>query len=182
VLAILHGHGPNARLWPFVWERFADEHRLTVAAPSFGYGAWEHPDGVGVVERCLYAVSFGPADMSRVYLAGISQGGAGVLRAAAAAPDRYAGLILLSPTIEPEVVESPAFRDGWRGRPVFVAHGGRDHNVTPESVAAGVAAMRAAGVDVTFHFDPDADHFLFFADLDGVHRRIGEWLRGTIPG
>lgn len=179
LLIALHGHGPNPLLWLHAWRDFADEYGFAVVCPSFGYGNWEHPDGVSAVGRCLaYALAHFPVDPARVYLAGISQGGAGVARAGAAFADRLAGLIFLSPTLEPGVLDSPAFAAGWAGRPVFVAQGGRDHNVPPAGVDAGVAVMKRAGVDVTYHVDPGEDHFLFFARRDELHRRIGEWAGG----
>lgn len=176
LLVLLHGHGWNAALWPFAWKRLADEHRLALFAPSFGWGNWEHPAGVAVVEHCLYGASFGPLDPARVYLAGISQGGCGVGRAGAALADRLAGLVFISPTMEPDILGSPAFVGGWKGRPVLVIQGGRDHNVQPATVDAAVEQLRANGAAVTYHRDPEADHFLFFAQLGEMHRLIGEWI------
>ena len=177
LLVALHGHGGNAKLWLHVWRAFADGHRVAVVCPSFGYGNWEHPASPAAVERALnFALAHYPVDPGRVVLAGLSQGGAGVGRAAAAMPDRFAGLIFLSPTMEPDVLGSPEFIEGWKGRPVLVVQGGRDHNVKPATVTAAVEAMRRDGIDVTYHLDPDADHFLFFAKLDEMHQRIGGWL------
>jgi pimeloyl-ACP methyl ester carboxylesterase len=177
LLVALHGHGGNTHLWLHVWRRFADTHRFTVVCPTFGYGNWEHPAGVEAVRRCLDdALARFAVDPARVILAGISQGGAGVGRAAAAMPERFAGLVFLSPTMEPKVLGSAEFVAGWRGRPVLVVQGGRDHNVKPATVTAAVELMRRNGVDVTYHLDPAADHFLFFAQLDEMHRLLGEWL------
>ncbi len=180
LIVFLHGHGGNTTLMPHVWRRFAEDQRFVLACPSFGYGNWEHPEAVRVIERCVAGVlGEVPIDPARVYLAGISQGGCGVGRAAAAMPDAFRGLVFLSPTLEPDVLGSAAFADGWRGRPAFVAQGGRDHNVRPHTVDAGVKLMRESGVDVTYHFDADADHFLFFAKLDEMQRRIAEWMAGV---
>ena len=173
LLVGLHGHGGNSKLWLHAWRSFADDSRFAVVCPSFGYGNWEHPASTAAVGRCLdFALSHYPVDASRVVLAGLSQGGAGVGRAAAALPGRFAGLILLSPTIEQKVLDSPAFVGGWRGRPVLVIQGGRDRNVRPGPVTAAVGRMRAAGIAVTYHLDAEADHFLFFADLARTHRRV----------
>ena len=179
LLVLLHGHGWNAAVWPFVWRAFADEHRFAVFAPSFGWGNWEHPDGVGVVEHCLDGASFELFDPTRVYLAGISQGGCGVGRAGAALADRLAGLVFISPTMEPDVLGSAEFVEGWKGRPVLVIQGGRDHNVQPATVDAAVEQLRANGAVVTYHRDPEADHFLFFARLGDMHRRIGGWMAAS---
>ena len=177
VLIALHGHGGNARMWLHVWRRFADTHRFVIVCPSFGYGNWEHPESHNTVDQCLNFVgNHYPVNLNRVFLAGISQGGAGVSRAAAAFPDRFAGLIYLSPTMEPNVLNSPGFVEGGKGRPVFVAQGGRDHNVKPSNVTTAVKLMQDHGANVTYHLDPDADHFLFFAQLDAIQQRIAEWI------
>ena len=176
-LIFLHGHGPNLALYLHTWRRFADEHGFAVVCPSFGFGNWEHPDGVQAVAWALEtARASGVFDEDRVYLAGISQGGAGVGRAGAALPGAFAGLVFISPTMEPDVLGSPEFVEGWKGRPVLVVHGDRDRNVRPEGVAAAAEQMAADGVRVTHHRDPDAGHFLFFAQLDEVHRLVGGWM------
>lgn len=176
LLVFLHGHGPNTALNLYVWRDFADRHGLIVACPSFGYGNWEHPDGVEAVRWALDTAADG-CDPARVVLAGISQGGAGVARAAVAMPDRFAGLVLLSPTTEPGVIDQLAAV--WRGRPVYVAQGGRDRNVRPGPVTAAVETLRAAGAGVTYRFEPDADHFLFFARREAIQGGLGEWLPGS---
>lgn len=173
LLVFLHGHGPNTALNLHVWRDFADRHGLVVACPTFGYGNWEHPGGVEAVRWALDTAG-GGYDPARVYLAGISQGGAGVARAAVALPDRFAGLVLLSPTTEPAVIDQLAAV--WRGKPVYVAQGGRDHNVRPGPVTAAVETLRAAGAAVTYHLDPAADHFLFLAQREAIQRELGVWL------
>jgi predicted esterase len=171
LLVSLHGHGPNAALLVHVWRPFADRHRLAVVAPSFGYGNWEHPAAAGVVRAAAdfarHRFGLGP---SPAYLAGLSQGGCGVFRAA----DGFDGLIGLSPTLEPAVLAGR----GWAGRRVIVLHGGRDVNVRPHTVDRGVALLRAGGADVTYHTDPAADHFRFFAGRDDVFARLTDWLAG----
>lgn len=174
LLVFLHGHGGNSLQFPHLLREFADAHRLVVVCPSFGYGNWEHPDSPRCVERAVnYAVEpFAEIDLQRVYLAGLSQGGAGVGRAAVAMPDTFAGLIFLSATMEPTVLEDGAFA----GRRVLVIQGDADRHVTPASVGKGVDALRSAGADVTIHSNPTGTHFLFFAQTDEVLRQVGEWI------
>ncbi len=174
LLVFLHGHGGNSLLFPHLLREFADAHRLVVVCPSFGYGNWEHPDSPRCVERVVnYAVEhFAEIDPRRVYLAGLSQGGAGVERAAVVMPDTFAGLIFLSATMEPTVLAGEAFA----GRRVLVIQGEKDRHVTPASVGKGVEALRSAGADVTVHRDPIGTHFLFFAQTDEVLRQVGEWF------
>ena len=178
---VLHGHGGNFFLWPHSWKEFADEQRCVIVSPSFGYGNWEHPLGVNTVERCMnFAETHFPIDPTRVYLAGISQGGCGVARSGAALGDRLAGLIFLSPTMEPAVLNSPEFVEAWKGRQILVVQGGRDHNVKPHSVDAAVLILAPNGADVTYHTDPEADHFLYFAKRDEIHTIIGDWMKPTV--
>ncbi len=183
LFVFLHGHGTNYLVLLHALRPLADRMRLVLVAPSFGYGNWEAPGGVEAIDR---ATRFGLAafevDPGRVFLAGLSQGGAGVGRAAAAAPDRYAGLVFLSATMEVSVLGSEAFATGWKGKPVLVIQGERDHNVTPRSVAAGVELMEAAGVKVTMHSDPESGHFLFFAMIDEVECHIAGWIDRVATG
>lgn len=175
LLVFLHGHGGNSLLFPHLLREFGDAHRLIVVCPSFGYGNWEHPDSPRCVQRAVrYAVEhFAEIDSGRIYLAGLSQGGAGVGRAAGAMPDMFAGLIFLSATMEPAVLVGEALA----GKRVLVIHGDADRHVTPNSVEKGIDAIRSAGADITVHRDPSGTHFLFFAQTDEVLRRIGGWVR-----
>lgn len=177
LLVFLHGHGGNAVALLHCWRRFADRHRFGVVCPSFGYGNWEHPASAAAVDRAVsLAADLFPVDGRRVVLAGLSQGGAGVARAGAAAADRFAGLVFVSATMEPAVLGSPAFADGWTGRPVLVIQGAKDRHVRPATVSAAVTLMRGNGADVTEHVWPDESHFLFFARRDEVDRQIAEWV------
>ena len=177
LMIVLHGHGGNFLLWPHSWKEFADEQRCIIVSPSFGYGNWEHPHGVNAVERCLnFAETHFPIDPTRVYVAGISQGGCGVARSGAAFGSRVAGLVFLSPTMEPAVLNSTEFVEGWQGRSILVMQGNRDHNVKPQSVDVAVNILKQNGADVTYHTDPEADYFLYFAKRDEIHNLIGAWM------
>lgn len=180
VLIFLHGHGPNTALYLHLWRKFADEFRCAIACPTFGYGNWEHPDGVEAVRWVLdEGTGAWCLDPSRIYLAGLSQGGAGVGRAGAALAERLAGLVFISPTTEPEVLGSAGFAAGWRGRPVLVIQGERDRSVKPADVAAAAELMRSNGAAVTYHADPEAGHGLFFTKFDEVRSLVGAWIAGA---
>jgi len=180
LFVFLHGHGTNYLVLLHALRPLADRLRVVLVAPTFGYGNWEAPGGVEAIDR---ATQFGlktyAADPDRVFLAGLSQGGAGVSRAGAASPGLYAGLVFLSATMEPSVIGSEAFSTGWKGRPVLVIQGERDHNVPLRSVMAAVERMEANGVKVTTRTDPGAGHFLFFAKLHETLGQIAEWADGV---
>lgn len=173
LLVFLHSFRGNYLVNLHALRPLADERRLVVVCPSFGYGNWEDEGGVEAVERARHFASEAfPVDGRRVFLGGLGQGGAGVSRAAAASPDHFAGLFFVSATVEPKVVESA----DWSGKPVLVIHGDRDRRV--RDVTAAVEAMEAGGAKVTFHLEPDGGRYSFFAKLDEVRRMIGRWMEG----
>ncbi len=176
LLVFLHGHGGNALLYPHLLRRLADDARCVLVCPTFGYGNWEHPHAVGCVERAVrYSMEhFAEIDAGRVWLMGLSQGGAGVGRAAVALPEVFAGLVFISPTMEPAVLN----HDALAGKRVLVLHGDADRHVTLKSVEKGIDALRSARADVTVQRDPTGTHFLLFAQPDEVFGQIGAWMSG----
>lgn len=181
MLVFLHGHGANLLFLVHALRPLCDRLRLCLVAPTFGYGNWEAPGGTAAIDR---AARFGYAawnpDPARVLLMGFSQGGAGVGRAAADRPDRYAGLVFLSATMELPVLASEAFASGWQGRNVLVIQGERDWNVRPATVDAAVQQLETDGVTVTQHRDPAAAHFLFFAQVDTVTDVVCDWAHKAL--
>jgi predicted esterase len=175
LLVFLHGHGGNSLLYPHLLRPFADQFRCVLVCPSFGYGNWEHPHSTLCVDRAVrYALEHFPdIDPRRVFLAGLSQGGAGVGRAAVALPEVFAGLVFISATMEPAVLDNEVLTV----KPVLVIHGDADRHVTLKSVEKGIDALRSAGADITVSRDPAGTHFLLFAQPDEVLRQVGEWIR-----
>jgi pimeloyl-ACP methyl ester carboxylesterase len=181
VLVFLHGHGLNYLFVLHALRPLCDQLRLMVLMPSFGYGNWEAPGGVEAILRAVdFGISHGGADPRRVLLGGLSQGGAGVSRAAAEQPSRFAGLVFISATMELSVIGSPEFAAGWKGRPVLVIQGERDANVRPASVTAATQQMIADGVQVTAYRDPHAGHFLFFAKPAELTGLVMRWARPIV--
>ncbi len=181
LLVFLHGHGLNYLLLLQALRPLCDELGLILLMPSFGYGNWEAPGGVEAILRTVdFGISRWGADPRRVLLAGLSQGGAGVSRAAAQQPSRFAGLVFISATMELSVLGSPEFTAAWKGRPVLVIQGDQDANVCPMSVTAATQRMIAAGVSVQEHRDPHAGHFLFFAKPGEVTDLIIRWAKPMV--
>ena len=177
LLVFLHGHGTNYLLLLHALRPLCDQLGMVLVSPTFGYGNWEAPGGVEAIDRARrFALAAFPIDPRRVLAMGFSQGGAGVSRIAAAFPAEFAGLVFHSATMEPDVLGSEAFAAGWRGKPILVIQGGRDHNVKPRTVTAAVETMQANGAAVTYHTEPDAGHFLFFAQLDQVRAVVAAWV------
>ncbi|MCI0397870.1 MAG: alpha/beta fold hydrolase [Chloroflexi bacterium] len=130
-ILFLHGSAGNFKSYTWVWSRFAEQHGAVIVAPSFGFGNWLKPGGREAIFRALdHAQTVAPIDPRQVYLAGLSNGGLGVSQAAAAAPERFTGLIFLSPVMATDLVESQPFLDAWRGRPVLVITGEADERIS----------------------------------------------------
>lgn len=177
-ILFLHGSLGNFKVYLWAWKRFADRNRFVVVCPSFGAGMWDQNGGDVAALRALdHAAAELPIDGSRVWLAGLSNGGLGVSRAASRAPERFRGLIYLSAVPEEGVLRSQDFLDGWRGRPVLFIHGDQDNRLPVSAIDGAAVELSAAGVDVTKRVRPGEDHFLFLASLDGVLADIEAWMR-----
>ena len=176
-ILFLHGSAGNFKAYFYAWRGFADAHRYVVLCPSFGWGDWYHPGGIEAVERARrHAVADLPVDPSRIYLVGLSNGGTGVTRVAAANPEAYAGLVFLSAVMEPEVLGKAAFRRGWRGRSVLVIHGAKDDRIPIRSANAAVALLRDMGARLTYRVYEDEDHFLLFSKPTAAFDDVARWL------
>ncbi len=94
-------------------------------------------------------------DKQRITLAGWSMGGYGAWSLAAAHPERWAGVAILSGGGDPAI--APALKS----LPVWVFHGYRDHLVPVGGTQQMVAALKDAGGDVVYDELPDAGHDVF---------------------
>ena len=175
-VVFLHGNGGNFQVMPWAWRTFAEERRMVILCPTFGFGFWGN-GAVEAVDRVwLDASNRWPIDSGRVYLSGLSDGGVGVTRSALAHPERYRGLIYVSPTMHLDELGRPAFRRGWEGRPVLVFQGDRDWSVAKKTVDPAVDLLRRQGVNVDYRVFPGEDHFLFFSKRRELFDTIGEWM------
>jgi predicted peptidase len=93
-----------------------------------------------------------PIDPARVYLTGISMGGAGAWQLAAAAPDRFAALVPICGYGDPNSVGP------LRRIPTWVFHGARDTVVLAERSTTMARALEQAGGDVSLTIYPEAGH------------------------
>ncbi len=177
-ILFLHGSLGNFKVYLWAWKRFADRNRFVVVCPSFGAGMWDLNGGAEAAIRALdRATAALPIDPGRVWLAGLSNGGLGVSRAAALAPERFRGLIYLSAVPEEGVLRSQAYLDGWRGRPVLFIHGDQDNRVPLSAIDDAALRLSTAGVDVTKRVRRGEDHFVFLASLDDMLADIEAWIR-----
>ena len=176
-ILFLHGSAGNLKAYTWVWSRLAEREGCVVIAPSYGRGNWRRPGATAAAMRALDdATRATDIDPNRVYLAGLSNGGIGVCRLAEAHPRRFAGLVLLSAVMVPEIIDGERFAAAWRGRPVLIITGEDDRRVPIEQVRKQAAAMKSAGADVCEIAYPKEDHFLFFSKHRDVLANIAAWL------
>ncbi len=176
-IVFLHGSAGNFKGYLWQWAKLADQQGMVVIAPSYGFGDWSQASGLAAIQHALDDAATQVAlDPTHIYLAGLSNGGLGVSRAAFAEPDRYRGLIFISPVMDTAIVDGAAFLSQWRDRPVLVMAGEADERVPYSYVAKRVAILQTAGVRVTHKVYPGADHFAFFTQADEVLDDISQWL------
>jgi pimeloyl-ACP methyl ester carboxylesterase len=176
-LIFIHGSAGNFKAYLWLWSRLGEARRMAVICPSFGFGNWYRAGGTEVIEAVVtHALTTLPIDPTHLYLVGLSNGGTGASRAAAATPDRYRGLIYISPIIEEDIVLADGFVRGWQERPVFIIHGDQDQRIPAQYVRERAKELAQAGVDVTYREFADEDHFLLFSQPDAVLNALQEWL------
>lgn len=159
LLLLLHGVGANERQMAAIAPAF-DPRLVVVSARSpiaLGRGpsgqaafAWFHvtftADGpmidreeaaagwVHVARFAGEAVEAYGADPARVFVAGFSQGGIMALAALLTAPERFAGAVVMSGRLLPEVVPHAAPTESLRGKHVLLVHG-----IDDEKLGIGLA-------------------------------------------
>ena len=182
-LVFLHGSGGNFKAYFYMWRHFADKAHMIVVCPSFGFGDWWQPGGMEAVERARrYAINAFGADEQRIVLAGLSNGGTGVTRAASDRPARWAGLVFLSAFIEGNVIREPEFAQAAAGRPMLVIHGMTDDRLPLRGIQRALVTLEGEGARVESWLVPEQDHFLFFDRGEDVLQRVETWTRSLEAG
>jgi pimeloyl-ACP methyl ester carboxylesterase len=168
----------NFKAYMWVWSSLAEELGYVIIAPSFGFGNWREPGGVDAAVKALEdAQTIVELDENRFYLAGLSNGGLGVSLLAASIPQRFRGLIFISPVMATEVIDQSTFQSAWTERPVLVVTGQADERVPVAYVTERVRRLERGGVTVKYVVYPEEDHFLFFSQPAHVLEAISRWLR-----
>jgi len=177
-IVFLHGSMGNFKTYTWVWSSLAEELGCVIIAPSFGFGNWREPGGTDAILKALAdAQTVVELDETRLYLAGLSNGGLGVSLLADGAPERFRGLIFISPVMATEVVDQATFQSAWAGRPVLIVTGQADERVPAAYVTERARRLERGGVAVKFIVYPEEDHFLFFAQHERVIADVSRWLR-----
>ncbi len=178
-IVFLHGWVGNFKLYLWAWKRFADQHGFAIVCPSFGFGHWQRAGGAEAVERARQiAVQELHLAPDRVWLAGLSNGGLGVSRAALTFPSAWRGLIYISAVAEEGILSSPEFVSAWKGRPVIFLHGSEDERISWDlSTRPAAEGLVRQGVVATCRVYPGEDHSLFVTRLDSLLEDMAAWVR-----
>ena len=120
-----------------------------MVAPQTRWSPWNSEDLIALLDGIQQALD---VDRDRVYLTGLSLGGAGTWAFAAAHPDRFAGVVPICGSGDPETAEQ------LRTLPIWVFHGAKDDTVPLACSEEMVTAVEAAGGDVRLTVYPDATH------------------------
>jgi phospholipase/carboxylesterase len=127
------------------------------------------------VERLIEREMERGIPVSRIALAGFSQGGAIALQTGLRYRDRLAGVIALSSYLPlPDKLEAEA-SEANRDVPIFMAHGIEDPIVPLKLAAASCSRLLTMGYRVEWH-EYDMPHSVCLEEVE----RIGEWLRRVL--
>jgi len=107
-------------------------------------------------------------DVDRVYLTGLSMGGAGTWTWAILRPDRFAAIAPICGPAEPLLAER------IKDIPVWAFHGAKDPVVSVRESETMVDALRKAGGDVKLTIYPEATHDSWTATYDNPE--LYDWL------
>jgi predicted peptidase len=108
-------------------------------------------------------------DKNRIYLTGLSMGGAGTWTLAGAYPERFAAIVPICGGGDP--ADAPKLKD----IPVWVFHGAKDEAVPVSRSEEMVKALREAGATtVEFTVYPDAEHDSWTDTY--ANPKLYEWL------
>ncbi len=161
-LLFLHGAGAPMALYPWLLSDLADRENLIVLCPSWDSGEWSQAGAAEyAVERLRAVMAAQPVDAKRIYLGGISMGGAGGWSVLDVEPRLFRGFICISGY---GAAHRPA------GTPVLMVEGGRD------AVASTDQELRRANPRSRLIVLPDDDHFAFLRSTAKVTETICEWM------
>lgn len=178
VILFLHGSLGNFKGYWQLWKTFAEENNIAIVAPTFGAGNWYNKGGLDAIANARdYCEGHPRIDAGRIVLAGLSNGGTGVTRAAAATPKAWRGLIFLSPVLESNIIESEEFANGWGGRSALIITGEKDQRTSAKHIRNVEESMDDIGMRIQSHYLPNEDHFLVFSDWPRVRTLMATWLR-----
>ncbi|MFH1762157.1 MAG: hypothetical protein ABIA63_13745 [bacterium] len=178
----LHGGLVNSKpdkgyeaLWFF--EKEAEKNGFILAAPTGDREcSWLNQCGIAWIKRVTtYVCSLYNIDSTRIYLAGVSDGGAGCFAYASSDPRPFKGFIALS--CHPGVAEAAGYKfvpEKLASSSWYIVSNGRDRLYPLESVRPYFRRLKEAGADLTAKVYPSLDHGLDFGKKEKPS--IVEWI------
>ncbi len=159
-VVFLHGYAGNFTMSCWLFARAAARAGLATDCPSTSWrGDWWTASGEAIVRERIAALR--ARGKTRVFLAGLSNGGIGASRLAPRLRGEIAGLVLVS-GVAPDA--------GAPGVPTLVLQGRRD-----AMCSASVARAYATGNGASY-VELDDGHFALLVDRDRAARAIADWL------
>jgi predicted peptidase len=128
--------------------------------------AWKPAELIQLVDHVAKKLNVDPA---RIYVTGLSMGGYGTWRLAAAYPDRFAAALPVCGGGEPDVMAKALARV-----PIWAFHGAKDPTVPLSESEKMVDAVKRAGGDVQLTVYPDVEHNSWAPTYDNP--KVYEWL------
>ncbi|MFK7802458.1 MAG: alpha/beta hydrolase family protein [Anaerolineae bacterium] len=184
-IVFLHGAGGAFKAYQWIWRDFAEENGFVIISPSYGAGLWPEQEGSEAVIRALdYAADYLletdglELNQDHIWLAGLSNGGYGTIHTATRHPDRFEGLILISPGMPSQLMieQDGPFNTAWRGRPVLLIHGEQDLRMPMNYLNQHIGFMENGEIDLKTVLYSEEDHFLFFAQREELMETIAHWI------
>jgi predicted esterase len=178
-IVFLHGSGGNFKSYTWLLSKIADEQDVVIIAPSCGMGLWAAPRAPQMVVEALDdAAKVVALDMSRIHLAGLSNGGLGLTRTMASPyANRFRSLILFSPVCDEQALASASFAENLRGKPVLVISGEMDDRVPIAYVRKCTDVLSGVGAHLKLSAYPAANHFLLFSHREQWREEVAAWLK-----
>lgn len=131
LLIALHGEAENASSSFDIWKTIAKKHNLVLAAPQgqylIGEGHYQWGKRLEAQELVLKAIEQAkekyPIDQDRIYLMGFSQGASYSLTIGLSNPEKFAGIIAISPRYLHRLVDKSLEKPKARQMAVYLANG-----------------------------------------------------------
>lgn len=162
VLLFLHGAGAPMALYPWLLSGLADRENLIIVCPSWGSGEWSQAGAAEyALERLRSAMAARSVNPQRIYLGGISMGGAGGWRLLDAEPTLFRGFVCISGYGAAQKATDV---------PVLTVEGGEDAFVD------GQADPRCRNPLSRLVIVPGDDHFALLRSTATITDSICEWM------
>jgi predicted peptidase len=112
--------------------------------------AWKPDELIQLVDHVTAKLNVDP---DRIYVTGLSMGGYGTWRLAAAYPERFAAAVPICGGGDPAALAKPLSKV-----PIWAFHGAKDTTVLPKESQAIVDAVRQEHGDIEYTVYPEANH------------------------